>query len=385
MRLFVYELKKTVFRVSMLVLLAAFLVINLYKLNEIEIMNKRREAPYLIGSMFEDFKGEITPEKVQRAFAYQEKMNAIIASGNYSTTEASDEFYCGYAFGDSYNIGFLLQRMDSVYHYSDQMEALCERADKIVDFYEGRSAYEVNKNEIIKTLYSGRKLRVIGNYYAFLYYFDYEFSSLLVIMLTVFGFAAAFTGEKAVNADKIIISCGRAKDIYIAKHCSMYVFVFAVTLIFSIEDLAFFGSIYGIEFINQPVYAMDGFGNTPCAVTIWGALLISVLEKMTAYFFIGETVMVISSFFRNVGASTAVSLVAVMGLILLNDRLPDYISPISLISFEKQFRTFDTKNIFSLAVPTPAVSFFIGTAVILMLHWICYRRTVPKLETEDEK
>ena len=379
MRLLIYELKKNVFRVSLFLLLVAFLGIDIYKIHEnIRLFGSR--PPYEEGGIFEEFKGELTLQKIQEALDYQKKMSAVIASGSFSTDTPSDEFFDGYAFGDYNNINYIVEIYDGLYHYPQEIEAIKARADENIAFYTGKSDYEVNKNNLIKSLYSGRKITVFGRYNTFELYFDYEFSSLLIIVLMVFAFSAAFASEKVTGTNKIMISCGQARSVFWAKHLSMYLFIFVITVLFSVTDLMIFGSVYGLEYIEQPLYAMEGYRYAPFAVTVLGAVLLSMLGKVIAFIFVGEVIMLISTFFKNIGACIAVCLAGILGIILISERLPESISPISLVNAETQLQSFSTVNIFSLAIPAPLVTIIISIALTVIINIICYIRAFPRIK-----
>lgn len=76
-------------------------------------------------------------------------------------------------------------KMRYAYLYPNQMIELKQRADENIEFYTGRSDFEVRKNELVKQLYTGRRISAYGNYEAFRLYFDYEFSSLVIIVMII--------------------------------------------------------------------------------------------------------------------------------------------------------------------------------------------------------
>ncbi|MDE6725428.1 MAG: hypothetical protein K2J79_07460, partial [Ruminiclostridium sp.] len=111
-KLFIYEIKKNILKLSLLFLLMGLLVVNFYKIRE-TVRYEGKGGVFLIVHGEEDttytmernFYGEITPELIQRIQTYSDKMSAIIASGNYDTQNPSDEFYTGYAYSDNNVIG----------------------------------------------------------------------------------------------------------------------------------------------------------------------------------------------------------------------------------------------------------------------------------------
>ena len=387
MKLFFYELIKNIFRLPLLIMIIAFALVNLYKLNETFRLYSPSDYygsgddPVYTDGIYEQYKGEMTEQKIKQALEYQQKMDAIISSGNYDTKNPSSEFYTGFAFADKLETDRLIENMQEIYLYPNDIIALRRQADENISFYTGKSSFEVNKILLIKALYHDRIIPVYGRYRAFDMYFDYEFSSLLIILLIIFAFAPSFVKEKSIGANRTIISCGRARSVFWAKHCSMYLFVLIMTVIFAVFDLIYFGSLYGLEFIEQPLYAMADYRYTPFAITVGGALVFSVIGKLIAFLFIGELVMLISTFGKNIGACVAVSLAGIIGLILISEQLPEFLSPINLVNMKNQLSSFEVVGVFGIPIPAPAFTAAVSLVLTVIAHIICYIRTVPKIKT----
>ena len=385
MKLFIYELKKNVFRVSLLILFGAFLLLDLYKLFENLKVTYRTDYNELMqtgqidkNGIYEEFGGEITPESIQKILDYHAYMNGIISGGDYDTKNPSDEFYTGYAFSDWTDITRLEESVRDVYLYPNDILALRQRADECIEFYTGKNNYERNKNLLIKSLYYGRNIPVYDAYEEYSLYFDYEFSSLLIILMIIFAFAPTFVKEKSTGSDRIINSCRRSGAVFWAKHCTMYLFIFAAVLIFSLFDLMFYGILYGFDSAEQPLYAMADFRYTPFAVTIGGGLLLSFFGKLAAYLFVGEVVMLISTVGKNTGGCVAGSLAVIMGLILLSEHIPSCLSPINLVNLKNQISEFSAVRIFDIPVPSPIFTFALTLLITAALHILCYIRTAKK-------
>ncbi len=385
MKLFIYELKKNVLKASLLILLAAFLLIDVYKLFEnlktyyrMDYDAVTKTGSVASSPIYDEFGGDITPESIQRVVDYHSKMDKIISSGNYTTTP-SDEYYTRYAFSDWTDITRFEEAMREAYLYPNDILELRQNADDFIEFYTGRNNYEVNKNQLIKSLYVGRKIPAISQYKGYSLYFDYEFSSLLIILMIVFAFAPTFVKEKSTGTDRIIRSCRRTGSVFWAKHCSMYIMIFAATVVFSLVDLGFYGMLYGFDNLNMPLYAMTDYRFTPFAVTIGGGILLSFIGKLAAYLFVGEAVMCISTIGKNIGGCIAGSLAAIMGLVLLSEHIPSCLSPINLVNMKNQLSQFAAVRIFDIPVPAPIFTFALTVILTAALHIICRLRTVKKV------
>ena len=390
-KLLCYEIKKNVLKLPLLFLLIGLAAVNLYKIRETvryegsdgyTIIMKGEESPFQ--KMESAFYGEINSELIEKIQAYSDKMGAIIAGGNYDTENASDEFYTGYAFGDNNVIGEIKEAVREAYMYPNSIMELKKRADICIDFFNGKNEYEVRKNELLKTLYDGRKISVFGGYEAVELYFDYEFSSFVIMIIMIFVFSAAFSNEMLTGTDKIIKSSGRAGSIFWAKHFSMYAFAAALTIIFSLTDILYFGRFYGLGFFDQPLYAIPEYRFAPYNITIFGAIALSCLFKTLALIFVGEVIMLISSLTKNLCAAMPMCFAAIGAMIFANGYIPEFASPFTLFSAEKMLGEFKCLNIFGYPVPEFIVTILLTLIYTAVLHIICYRKTAQKIRLKTE-
>ena len=383
MRLFKYELKKNILRISVLLLLLALVLVNAYKqyetakfLGESGIATGVQYKSDLGRPMYEAFKGELSTEKLEKIKSYHDKMGELIHSSDFKpTNESDDRFYSGFAMGDFNESSRTIDRMMYAYTYPNLMIELKERANENITFYEGRSDYEVRKNCLVAELYTGRKIKVYGNYGAFKLYFDYEFSTLVIIVMLIYAFATSFTNEKATGTDRIIRSCHRGESVYLTKHVVMLLFIFISVVLFTLLDVVRFCSFYDGTFINQPLYAIEEYKYTPFNITILGAIILSTFAKLVALSFVGELVFVISSFTRNSGLAIALSFASAGAVILISEHIPSVFSPLSLVNAESWLKDPQFINILG----HPALSLFVQLAfavvLTIALAIICYLKT----------
>lgn len=390
-KLFCCEIKKNVLRLPLLFLLIGLAAVNLYKVRETvryegvngySIIMKNEESEFL--KMEAEFYGEINPELIAKVQAYSDKMSAIISSGNYDTQNASDEFYTGYAFGDNNVIGEIKDAVREAYMYPNSITELKQKADSCIEFFEGKNEYEVRKYELLKTMYNGRKINVYGGYEAVELYFDYEFSSFVIMILMIFVFSATFSNETLTGTDKIIKSSGRAGNVFWVKQFTLYSFAAALTVIFSLADVLYFGRFYGLGFFEQPLYAIPDYRFEPYNITIFGAIALSCLFKTLALIFVGEVIMLISSLTKNSGAAMTLCFAAIGAMIFANGYIPEFASPFTLFSMEKMLCEFKCLNIFGYPVPQFIVTILLTLIYTAVLHIICYRKTSQKIRLKTE-
>lgn len=156
MKLFKYELKKNVLRLSVFILLLALIGVNLFKqhetarfLGDSRIAIGVEDKSSLGRKMYEEYKGEFTLQKFEALGEYRDYLQDYISSDEYKPTEeANDRFFTGYAMGDLNYSEETADKMRYAYLYPNQMIELKQRADENIEFYTGRSDFEVRKTSL---------------------------------------------------------------------------------------------------------------------------------------------------------------------------------------------------------------------------------------------
>lgn len=390
-KLFCYEVKKNVLRLPLLFLLIGLAAVNIYKVRETvryegsdgyTIIMKGKESSFQ--KVESAFYGEIDAELITRIQEYSDKMDAIITSGKYDTQKPSDEFYTGYAYGDYNVIESIRETVRAAYMYPNSVAEFKQRADRCIEFFSGKNEYEVRKNEFLKTLYNGRKISVYGGYEAAVLYFDYEFSSFVIMIIMIFAFSGTFSYEMLTGTDKIIKSSERAGSVFWAKHLTMYALAASLTIIFSIADILYFGRFYGLGFFDQPMYAIPVYRFAPYNLTIFGVVALSCVFKTLALIFIGEVIMLISSLTKNLGTAMTVSFAAIGAMIFANGYIPELASPFTLFSVDKTLGEFKCVNIFGYPVPEFIATIILTLIYTAVLHIVCCSKTAHKIRLKTE-
>lgn len=387
LKLYRYELKKNIFRLSLIFLAAAALLINFYK--QFETVRYYGENGYqltMVGenpsdiyAIYDEFKGEINESSIEKLSLYNDKMKKIIDSGNYSKTEASDEYYTGYVWGDYFQTTMMIEDVRYAYLYPNRMADINQKADEAIDFYKNLSTYEVRKNQLIKQLYAEREITVYGKYNSFELYFDYEFSSFLILILMIFVFSSTFSVESSTGTKNIMKASGGLKSVFISKQLALLTFAAAAVILFTFADLIGFGRFYGLEFSRQPLYAIEAYSNTPLNISIFTGIIIFSVLKVVVLFFLGEVIFVISALTKNTGVSLCLSFFALGALIFACGLIPTEYSVFSLFSFKTMFEKLTVVNILGFPVPSFVIAlvlciFLTSVAAVLCGYIFVYRK-----------
>jgi len=238
-------------------------------------------------------------------------------------------------------------------------------------------AIEAKKGELIKNASYNRSIPVYGRYDAFSLFLDYEFSAFIIVILLIFVFSSTYSNEKATGTDRIIKSCGRAGSTFIAKQLTMLCFVVATVILFAIIDLIGLGFYYGLEFIEQPLYAIQDYQFTPLNISIGMAVILSCLFKIFALAFIGEVIILISTLTKNTGAAIVLCFGVIGAMIFASPYIPEHLNPFTLISTKKLISDFEFVNVLGNPVPLYIAAPIIALLLTLILAAVCYIRTSP--------
>lgn len=385
MKLFIYELKKNIFRVSLLVLTVILMAVNIYKaMEERRFFGETRAA----AAMTDYFGGELNEEKFAELAEYRTRMEqeANVIEGSEEIEYDYERYITGTAAGDaSYAESDIKPKMEYAYLYRNTVLDYLALADENIAFYDGKNSYETSYAQLAKQLYGGRIIKSLGQYNTPRLYFDYEFSTLAVIILVIFIFSSAFSSERATGTDRIIISNKRSGSVFWAKHFTLYLFAAAAVILFSVSDIIVFAQKYGIGTLDQPLFAIQEYQFTPLNVTVLGVMLITLVLRILAVLFVGEVIMVVSTVTKNIGACIALSFGVVGALVFISEFIDPYLSPINLVNTRSMFKNLDCYDIFGTAVPCQLITLLIAAALILALHVICYLRAVPRRLKEADK
>lgn len=384
MKMIFFELKKYVFKPSVLAFLVVFAILNFVKFFEIYcFFGGGRYA--LIGddSMGEGYKvlyrtygGEITSEKIDAMKAeYAEAQQKLEERGTDDTKY--DDCYTGYPYGDTelfrstfipgYEYGIL---------YSNYAKEICAAADENVDFYSGINGYEERKNQIIADTFKGRYVDYYVKDKGWTALFDYKFSTILVMLMIVLAFSSVFSMERAGCFDNLIISSGKRKSAVCSKLAAAGIFTFGVTLMFFLLDILYTAVIYGIDCLAAPVYAIEDYMNCPFTVTLGGTLLLSFLGRLFSMMFFAAAVCFISSFGKNTALSLFLSAVLGAALIFLSDILPEGANIMGLAHISHFLEKFSTVNLFGFPVFSAAAVLSLSFVLTAGLVTVTARRAL---------
>lgn len=379
MAILYYEIKKNFLKPSILIFLIIFSIINIYKINisyrDYTLENYKGYVGVLtnLGNQKlykEKLKGDINNEKIDFVMDYYKELLEIVSKIDYST-EYDENLYTGYSFAEKN----LLERnvipfLKYNYMYGTNILEIVEKAKVNIEFYSNISnTYEVMKNKRIINMYRNRELNNITNTRGMEYYFKYNFSSLLVILLLLLGLPNVFCIENETGMSNLI-SISKNKNMTIKmKFIGSFIYMFIISLYFLFLNLITIYIISGTDSFFIPLYGLKIFEFTPLKVSVASFIFYDFLMKFLVFLLLGGIILLVSYYLKQTMSAFLVGTVSITGLIIINDFWSTCYNPISLITNYSMVRSFECSNIFGFCILDYEISIFIG---IVYLFVICF-------------
>ena len=309
-RLIKYEFYKLFCKRSILVVLLLFSVINLFKINSefhsysyLADGNDSRSWNSVYWQLYEDYRGEITAEKINHLLSIYQPLADATADMTASTAKDNPDMMTGNIYSDL-NIleKYYVRPMEYFYHYRTYALKVAERAKENVVVYKERGqTYEVRKNSVIYNLYSGRNIKAFAYEEMYNYYLNYDFSGILVLFLCLYGVVSTFVCEKETQMDMLLLTNPNGgKKTTFAKIAAATLFVNSVVVWFSAVDYIGFAYFFGTaEGGNLPLYAISNFSTAAVNCNLWQYSILSAVIRAVGVWTMSMVFLLISMFWRN--------------------------------------------------------------------------------------
>ncbi len=316
----------------------------------------------------EEYSGHITDEKISKLMDYINSHYSEAVQSTYDKTEDFNKYLSGTWFGDYHAYYFKLYLpYKYAYEYRGYADRIAAKAVENVSFYrQYGNAYEADRNYKIAKLYSNRKITEFYDIEGAKVYLNYDFSSLIILIILVYALTPVFVGERLSGMQPIIsvsrFGTGRAAA---AKLVSSEVFAAGVTTWFTLLNIVQHGIIYSCDGLSLPLYALEQFKTTPLTLSIWQYILMDFALRLLSVTFFTALILLISVLCENWISAFSAEIGVIGVLIVIYDFLPqfNFINPVSLLTSREMFSEYNTINIFNNAVSEYTIS--ISAAVIM--------------------
>ncbi len=381
-KLMKYEIKKHFLKLPVALIILLFLIINCFKIidtyREKSILSDDNLGAYksVYWECYKEFGGKITNEKIEKLMSIYrpalEKIADRTLSTDYDKTSYtynaySDEIFFRWCFVDE---------MKYDYYYKNYAEKLVSEAKQNLEFYQSvGNQYKYRESYQIAEKFVGRKINAFRYTEKYLYYVQYDFSLLLILLICIYSLANMFIVEKEAEMANLLLTLKNGRKIVAAKVMTSFAFTAVVCALFWIEDFV----VYSCAFRNfggnsSPLYALEIFKNTALNVNLLQYSVISAWVKAFGMMIMCMIILLFSSMLRNTLYSYVSSFVTVVSLIYLHDlelggsRLLQIVNPINLLVNRGIFKCYKLYNIMGYPVSEFALSMLCGGLLLLLLY-----------------
>ena len=326
-RLIRYELIKQFCKRSILALFAVFSLANLCK-----IYGEYRSYSYLADGdgarswhtvywqLYEEYRGGITPEKIERLLAVYQPLVQATSDMTASTATDDPNTMTGNLYSDRNLLSkYFVTPMQYFYEYRRMAEQVATKARQNAALYGERGAiYRQRESAAIYNLYAGRSIPAFAYQEMCNYYLNYDFSIVLALMLCLYGIIGTFVSEKETQMDMLLLvsPCGGRKTA-LAKILAATLFLLFTSLWFCLLDLiGFAASFQTFEGMTLPIFAIPNFAKASVNISIFQYVLLSAALKCAGTWGIGMLWLLVSMFWKNALLPFVINFALCMALIV---------------------------------------------------------------------
>lgn len=368
MKILYYEMRKSWLRIPTFIVLAVFLALNIFRLNDYcrkyySTYGGFKE-PYF--KLYNTVCGEITTEKLEPFKRRAKELENEILTQTYSTDYNLEKYnYTGYAHGD-FSLYSLIISPEISYcaTYSNTSNQISEKAAESYHLFNKiGNTFEAQKNKLIYKQYANRS---ISEYRATNWanaYFSYDFSSLLCVVLLVFGLAAGFTKERESGMSQLISAYGKSKCTVFAKVCSALLFCLLLTVVFTISDFVSVQAFLGVDGADMPIYSAKLFELSPYNFSFAEGILLCGALRLLGLFAISLVITLVSKIAPNTVAATVASFGTVVVLTVLSLVTNSVFDTVKLLTPKTYLLKFNVVNLFGF----PVLELYAAVVAVVLL------------------
>lgn len=324
LRLLAFEWRKNFLSPWLLVFLALLLVINGWKLNEKYQKKTDEFAPYQ--TSYEDFyarwSGTITADTVQELMEIYGPLNNkteqmtisfLDGSGTYTYSEYGDYRFFFSQFANE---------MEYDYLYVNQAIDITKKAQDLEAFYKKNgNAYQAAESRAVAQKFYGRSISQFADTRYIEVWLHYDYSSMLVLLLCVFGLCGVFVTERETEMYMLQRTAKLGGSMTVAAKLTVSaLFVVLICLVFYGEDFLVLQLLSGHwEALDSPVFAIRNLEATALNMTIGQFVVWSGLIKTLGMMCCGCLILLISCLCKRILSTFAFSAGILISLTALQE------------------------------------------------------------------
>lgn len=289
-RLIRYELSKLCFRRAVLLTILVFSMLNLSKIRNVYqsysyLANGTGEQSWntVYWQLYPQLSGIITGDKIERLMKRYRPLEEATADLTASTALDNPDTMTGNLYSDRNLLDkYYVRPMKYFYNYKKTAAQIAERAkSNSIQFQSIGNQFEGRKNAVIYHRFAQREIPAFGYTEMYNYLVNYDFSTVLMILLCLYAVTTVFVREKETQMNLLLLtSPGGGYMTCAAKLIAVSVFSVGIAIWFSLLDfIGFCLAFHTGEGGDLPIYAINNFANSPLNITLFQYVLLSAAVR----------------------------------------------------------------------------------------------------------
>lgn len=254
-------------------------------------------------SLYSSYSGEMTLDKIEDLLALYRPAAEKVAGRTATTAMDVEGTLTGNLYWDAGLLNvYYVTPMEYMYTYQSTAAEVEDAALENVALYtQAGNSYEAERNQIIADLYSGREVSEFYYTEGFEQWFNYDFSTLLTVLLALYGVSQVFTRERECGMNTLLLTNFRGgRTTTVAKLLASTLFLVGLSLWFSLLDGACFSLFAGLgSGWTLPLYALDDFAAASVNLPVWAYAVVSALCRALGVWALGMVMLLVSMFSRH--------------------------------------------------------------------------------------
>lgn len=324
-RLVGFEMRKAFFTPWMLLFLVVLLALNGWKLSDAYARETARwkefpKAEPVYRELYSRYRGEITMEKTEDLMAIYGPLKSKRESVFLDTAPDPNRLIYSEMMDERFLSELFYNQMAYNYRYAGEARAIVSRAVELSKACAaGGNSFEASKNAAIALDFYGRHIDAFGDTRQYEVLFFYDYSSMLILLFSVFGLCGVFVTERETEMTMLLGTTRRGgRDTAAAKLAASLIFTLFLCLVFYTQDFLTLHLLAGRpECLGSPVYVLRFLETTPLTMPLWQYFLWAGMMRTLGMMGCGCLILLVSALTRRVLSAFSLSLVLLVGGSLL--------------------------------------------------------------------
>ena len=325
MRCLIYfEWRKSFRRLAVLVLLMLFTaadiakIYSVYQENSYLAMDESWHTAFW--DLYDTYAGEMDTDKINSLLALYRPLEEQTADLTATTANGIEGTLTGNIWSDKNLLDrYYIKPMQYCYTYQNLAAQVYLKANENVNLYTAlNNSYEASKNGRIAALYSGRRIRDFRYTEGWQYYMYYDFSTVLSLLLCLYGLSQVFPRERESRMDKLLPTAKNGSGRTVAgKLIASTLYIVGISLWFSALDYFSFSAIFNLwDGAALPIYAVKNLAYASAELTIWQYAAVTALSRALGIWTVSMAILLVSVFCRHALLPIAAGAISVIVLSL---------------------------------------------------------------------